>query len=77
MRGLFCFRLRKLKEAVAIFSEALTINQYFLEAYISRGNAFLDYGNEAGIRAAQTDYQRALLLKPEYLPARYLYYTAE
>lgn len=64
-------RLRKLKEAVAIFSESLTIDKFFMEAYVSRGNAFLDYGNEAGLKAAQADYERALVLKPTYLPARY------
>lgn len=64
-------RLRKLKEAVAIFSESLVIDKFFMEAYISRGNAFLDYGNEAGLKAAQADYQRALMLKPTYMPARY------
>lgn len=42
-----------------------------MEAYVSRGNAFLDYGNAAGIKAAQADYERALLLQPTYLPARY------
>jgi len=64
-------RLKKLKEAVAIFSECLAIDKFFLEAYISRGNTFLDYGNPEGIEAAQCDYQRALAIKPTYVPARY------
>lgn len=64
-------RLRQLKEAVAIFSEALRIDNFFLEAYVSRGNAFLDYGHDAGIKAAQADYQRALLINPIYIPARW------
>ena len=59
-----------MKEAVAIFSEALTIDKFFMEGYVSRGNAFLDYGNAAGIKAAQADYERALLIQPTYLPAR-------
>jgi len=63
-------RLKQLKEAVAIFSESLAIDKFFMEAYVSRGNAFLDYGNPEGIKAAQADYERALLLKPTYLPAR-------
>lgn len=55
---------------MAIFSEALTIDQFFMEAYVSRGNAFLDYGNAAGIKAAQADYERALRLQPTYMAAR-------
>ncbi|XP_067933193.1 uncharacterized protein [Watersipora subatra] len=68
--GLCMHKLRQLKEAVAIFSEALAIDKFFMEAYVSRGNAFLDYANEAGVKAAQADYERALMLKPTYLPAR-------
>ena len=54
-----------------MFSEAISIDKHFLEAYIGRGNAFLDYGDGAGIKAGQADYQRALLISPSYLPARY------
>lgn len=62
--------MRKLKEAVAIFTEALTLDKFFMEGYVSRGNAFLDYGNAVGIKAAQADYERALLLQPTYMAAR-------
>lgn len=64
------FRLNRLKESVTVFSRCLQLDPFFLDGLLARGNAFMDYGNEFGLKFAKRDYQRALRLDPFCLPAR-------
>ena len=41
-------RLDKLKESVQSFTRAVQLDHFFIDAYIGRGNAFMDYGHEIG-----------------------------
>ncbi|XP_038063059.1 uncharacterized protein LOC119733763 isoform X2 [Patiria miniata] len=68
--GLCCHKLNKLEDAVTVFSSALKVDIFFLDAYIGRGNAFMDYGHEITHQMARRDYERALHLNPQCLPAR-------
>ncbi|XP_071495128.1 uncharacterized protein [Diadema antillarum] len=68
--GLCCHKLNRLEDAVAIYSSALEVNPFFIDAYLGRGNAFMDYGHRETTLLARRDYQRALLLEPECLVAR-------
>lgn len=38
-------RLKRLEEAVKIYTDALQVNPYFLEAYLGRASALMDYGH--------------------------------
>ncbi|RUS90257.1 hypothetical protein EGW08_001946 [Elysia chlorotica] len=76
--GLCCHKLNRLREAVATFSQCLRLKPFFLDGYIARGNVFMDYGHKGGLELARRDYQRALRLDPQCLPARInLAYTAQ
>ncbi|XP_022099054.1 uncharacterized protein LOC110983798 isoform X2 [Acanthaster planci] len=68
--GLCCHKLNKLEDAVTVFTSALEVDMFFLDAYIGRGNAFMDYGHEITHQMARRDYERALHLNPQCLPAR-------
>jgi len=41
-------RLGQLHDAVRSFTCALTLDHFFTDALIGRGNAFLDFGHEVG-----------------------------
>ncbi|GFR77474.1 tetratricopeptide repeat protein 6, partial [Elysia marginata] len=76
--GLCFHKLNRLQEAVATFSQCLRLKPFFLDGYIGRGNVFMDYGHKEGLELARRDYQRALRLDPQCLPARInLAYTAQ
>ena len=64
------FRLGRLQEAVSTFTKCLQLKPFFLDGLIARGNVFMDYGHEAGIKQARRDYERALRLDPMCLAAR-------
>ncbi|XP_071786267.1 uncharacterized protein [Asterias amurensis] len=68
--GLCCHKLNRLEDAVTVFTSALEVDIFFLDAYIGRGNAFMDYGHEITNQMARRDYERALHLDPKCLPAR-------
>ncbi|XP_072039506.1 uncharacterized protein [Amphiura filiformis] len=68
--GLCCHKLNQLEDSVLVFTRALENNPFFLDAYISRGNAFMDYGHQLTNLLARRDYERALHLDPMCLPAR-------
>lgn len=59
-----------LEEAVRSFTKALELDHFFLDAYIGRGNVFMDFGTDMGRMFAGYDYQRCLVLQPTYLSAR-------
>ena len=46
-------RLERLKEAVESFTKAIQLDQFFIDAFIGRGNAFMDYGHDIGLMYAR------------------------
>ncbi|XP_014340070.1 uncharacterized protein TTC6 [Latimeria chalumnae] len=68
--GICHHRLKQLKKAVKAFNHALKLDPILLDAYIGRGNVYMDYGHETGIKQAQRDFIRALHLNPLCLKAR-------
>uniref|UniRef100_A0A8B9KLU6 Tetratricopeptide repeat domain 6 n=1 Tax=Astyanax mexicanus TaxID=7994 RepID=A0A8B9KLU6_ASTMX len=57
-------------EAVEAYSEALRLSPFLLNAYVGRGNAFMDYGHSQGYKQAQRDFLSALHLNPRCSSAR-------
>ena len=55
---------------MSTFTQCLQLKPFFLDGLIARGNVFMDYGHEAGIKQARRDYERALHLDPMCLTAR-------
>ena len=49
------FRLGELERAVKSFTVALTLDKFFLDALVSRGNVFMDFHHEMGLRYARYD----------------------
>ncbi|XP_074650504.1 uncharacterized protein LOC141905524 isoform X2 [Tubulanus polymorphus] len=68
--GLCYHKLGRLEEAIRAFTKAIELEQFFLDAYMGRGNAFLDFGTRTGVACARHDYERCIKLDPLYLPAR-------
>ncbi|XP_064609394.1 LOW QUALITY PROTEIN: uncharacterized protein LOC135473473 [Liolophura sinensis] len=68
--GLCYHKLNQLQLSVVAFTKSLTENPFFLNALVARGNVYMDYGHKAGLNQARSDYQRALVLNPNFLPAR-------
>ncbi|CAH1776552.1 unnamed protein product [Owenia fusiformis] len=63
-------KLNRLEDAVKSFTKAIELDMFFLDAYIGRGNVFMDYGHTFGHMFAKNDYQRTLKLDPTCLQAR-------
>ncbi|KAG8560814.1 hypothetical protein GDO81_015139, partial [Engystomops pustulosus] len=63
-------RLQHYKEAVQAFSQVLHINPQNPEGYIGRGNAYMEYGHEEGIKRARSDFVKALHLNSTCIAAR-------
>ncbi|XP_078601975.1 uncharacterized protein LOC144876496 isoform X1 [Branchiostoma floridae x Branchiostoma japonicum] len=68
--GLCRHKLDKLEDAVDSFSQAIQVDPFFIDAYIGRGNVYMDYGHEEGIIMARKDYEHALRLDPTNVAAR-------
>uniref|UniRef100_A0A3P8XAW7 Tetratricopeptide repeat domain 6 n=1 Tax=Esox lucius TaxID=8010 RepID=A0A3P8XAW7_ESOLU len=56
--------LGQLQESVEAFSQALQLSPFFLEAYVGRGNAYMDYDHAQATKLAQRDFLSALHLNP-------------
>ncbi|XP_075049738.1 tetratricopeptide repeat protein 6 [Mixophyes fleayi] len=63
-------RLQHYEEAVQAFNQVLHLSPLSPEGYIGRGNAYMEYGHENGIKRAQADFVKALHLHPTCLAAR-------
>ena len=62
--GRTSFRLNRVQDSVNSYSEALKIDPFFKEAYIGRGNAFMDYGHDVATRYArwgQSDHSELIV----------------
>ncbi|XP_029141993.1 tetratricopeptide repeat protein 6 [Protobothrops mucrosquamatus] len=68
--GLCYHRLQKYEEAVESFSKVLKLNPFVLDAYIGRGNAYLEYGHSKGTRQALKDFLTAVHINPVCIKAR-------
>uniref|UniRef100_A0A4W5M2Y3 Tetratricopeptide repeat domain 6 n=1 Tax=Hucho hucho TaxID=62062 RepID=A0A4W5M2Y3_9TELE len=62
--GVYHHRLGQLQESVEAYSQAMQISPFFLDAYVGRGNAYMDYGHTQGTKQAQRDFLSALHLNP-------------
>uniref|UniRef100_A0A8C7DYK9 Tetratricopeptide repeat domain 6 n=1 Tax=Naja naja TaxID=35670 RepID=A0A8C7DYK9_NAJNA len=62
--------LQKYEEAVESFSKVLKLNPFSLDAYIGRGNAYLEYGHSKGTRQALKDFLTAVHINPVCIKAR-------
>ncbi|XP_005876666.2 PREDICTED: tetratricopeptide repeat protein 6, partial [Myotis brandtii] len=63
-------RNKEFAEAVTFFTLALSINPYFVDAYIGRGNSYMEYSHDEGIKQAQKDFLKALHYNPICTKAR-------
>ncbi|KAM5336951.1 tetratricopeptide repeat protein 6 [Glossophaga mutica] len=63
-------RTKEFEEAVNFFTWALKINPCFVDAYVGRGNSYVEYGHDEGIKQAQKDFLRALHFNPTSTKAR-------
>ncbi|XP_036448519.1 uncharacterized protein ttc6 [Colossoma macropomum] len=68
--GVHFHRLGQLQEAVEAYSEALRLNPFLLDAYVGRGDVFMDYGHAQANKQAQRDFLSALHLNPQCSSAR-------
>uniref|UniRef100_A0A8D1JMN8 Tetratricopeptide repeat domain 6 n=2 Tax=Sus scrofa TaxID=9823 RepID=A0A8D1JMN8_PIG len=65
-----CHRNKEFEEAVNFFTRALKIDPCFPDAYIGRGNSYMEYGHEEATKQAQKDFLKALHVNPMYTKAR-------
>uniref|UniRef100_A0A8C0WG14 UDP-N-acetylglucosamine--peptide N-acetylglucosaminyltransferase SPINDLY n=1 Tax=Castor canadensis TaxID=51338 RepID=A0A8C0WG14_CASCN len=63
-------RIKEFEKAVTFFTWAIKINPRFLDAYIGRGNSYMEYGHDDAIKQAQKDFLKVLHLNPAYIKAR-------
>uniref|UniRef100_A0A8C9DDS3 Tetratricopeptide repeat domain 6 n=1 Tax=Prolemur simus TaxID=1328070 RepID=A0A8C9DDS3_PROSS len=63
-------RIKEFEEAVNLFTWAIKINPCFLDAYIGRGNTYMEYGHDEATNQAQKDFLKALHLNPSYIKSR-------
>ncbi|XP_054827481.1 uncharacterized protein LOC129324317 [Eublepharis macularius] len=68
--GICYYRLQKYEEAVKSFSTVLKLDPFSLDAYIGRGNSYMEYGHQAGSKQAQKDFLKAIHLNPLCIKAR-------
>ena len=65
--AIYLIQLKKYKEAISHFSEAIQMDSTYTEAYYGRGLAYRMFGN---VKEAITDYQQCLRINPDYEPAK-------
>ncbi|KAM4690484.1 tetratricopeptide repeat protein 6 [Rhinophrynus dorsalis] len=63
-------RLQQYEESVQSFNHVLQLNPLSSEAYIGRGNAYMEYGHKSGTTQALRDFMKALHLSPRCIAAR-------
>ncbi|XP_064192367.1 uncharacterized protein ttc6 isoform X1 [Anguilla rostrata] len=68
--GVLHHRLGQLQESTEAYTQALRLNPFFLDAYVGRGNASMDYGHAQANKQAQRDFLSALHLNPLCSSAR-------
>ncbi|XP_010084702.1 PREDICTED: tetratricopeptide repeat protein 6-like, partial [Pterocles gutturalis] len=68
--GICCHRLHEFEEAVKSFDRVLKLDPVSVDAYVGRGNSYMENGYEAGCKQAQKDFLRAIHLNPNCIKAR-------
>ncbi|XP_056666978.1 tetratricopeptide repeat protein 6 isoform X1 [Monodelphis domestica] len=68
--GICHHRIGEYEEAVCSFTRVIELNPFFVDAYVGRGNSYMEYGHEAAERQAQKDFLKALHFNPAHLNAR-------
>ncbi|XP_009885320.1 PREDICTED: tetratricopeptide repeat protein 6 [Charadrius vociferus] len=68
--GICYHRLHEFEEAVRSFDQVLKLNPVSVDAYVARGNSYMENGHEAGCKLAQKDFLRAIHLNPNCVRAR-------
>ncbi|XP_042845521.1 tetratricopeptide repeat protein 6 isoform X1 [Panthera tigris] len=63
-------RNKEFEEAVDFFTWALKIDPCFLDAYVGRGNSYMEYGHDGATKRAQKDFLKVLRINPTYTKAR-------
>ncbi|XP_052040667.1 tetratricopeptide repeat protein 6 isoform X1 [Apodemus sylvaticus] len=63
-------RIKEFEGAVEFFTRAVKINPRFVDAYIGRGNSYMEYGQDEAMIQAQKDFLTALHTDPSCLKAR-------
>ncbi|XP_047719297.1 tetratricopeptide repeat protein 6 isoform X3 [Prionailurus viverrinus] len=63
-------RNKEFEEAVDFFTWALKIDPCFLDAYVGRGNSYMEYGHDEATKQAQKDFLKVLRINPTYTKAR-------
>uniref|UniRef100_A0A672TPL1 Tetratricopeptide repeat domain 6 n=1 Tax=Strigops habroptila TaxID=2489341 RepID=A0A672TPL1_STRHB len=62
--------LHEPEEAVRSFDQVLKLDPVSVDAYVGRGNSYMEKGDEAGCKRAQKDFLRAVHLNPKCVKAR-------
>ncbi|KAM6273869.1 tetratricopeptide repeat protein 6 [Porphyrio hochstetteri] len=68
--GICYHRLHEFKEAVRSFDQVLKLDPVSVDAYLGRGNSYMENGHETGCKQAQKDFLRAIHLDPMCIKAR-------
>ncbi|PKU46137.1 tetratricopeptide repeat protein 6 [Limosa lapponica baueri] len=68
--GICCHRLHEFEEAVRSFDQVLKLDPISVDAYVGRGNSYMENGHETGYKQAQKDFLRAIHLNPTCINAR-------
>ncbi|NXK51629.1 TTC6 protein, partial [Chauna torquata] len=68
--GICHHRLNEFEEAVRSFNQVLKLEPISVDAYVGRGNSYMENGHEAGLKQAQKDFLKAIHLNPMCVKAR-------
>eukprot|EP00075_Anas_platyrhynchos_P025087 XP_027314340.1 tetratricopeptide repeat protein 6 isoform X2 [Anas platyrhynchos] len=68
--GICYHRLNEFEEAVRSFNQVIKLEPLSVDAYIGRGNSYMESGHEAGLKLAQKDFVKAIHLNPMCTKAR-------
>ncbi|XP_062432174.1 tetratricopeptide repeat protein 6 [Rhea pennata] len=68
--GICYHRLNEFEEAVRAFNQVLKLDPVSVDAYVGRGNSYMESRPEADRKQAQKDFLKALHLNPKCLKAR-------
>ncbi|XP_028638363.1 tetratricopeptide repeat protein 6 isoform X1 [Grammomys surdaster] len=63
-------RIKEFEGAIEFFTRALKIDPHYVDAYIGRGNSYMDSGQDEAMIQAQKDFLKALHTDPSCLKAR-------
>uniref|UniRef100_A0A7N4UX02 Tetratricopeptide repeat domain 6 n=1 Tax=Sarcophilus harrisii TaxID=9305 RepID=A0A7N4UX02_SARHA len=68
--GICHHRMGEFEEAVCSFTRVIELNPFFVDAYVGRGNSYMEYGHEVADKQAQKDFIKALHFNPAYSKTR-------